>query len=88
MKSTRLHELLDLVCAANYQSQETDGHYSICLKVGRWETSGAVFIHEHLDKAGENTLTVYSEAPLLNEIEDPDYIKAEAHIRRLMEGAA
>lgn len=84
MTSMRLHEILDLVCACNYQAKETDGEYSVTFRIGRWDTY--IFINDALGKIEDNHSTVYSECPYDGEVEDPDFIKAEEHIKRLMEG--
>lgn len=81
MTRERILDLVDLVLAANYQFEQTDSSAAITLDLGRYTSN--IYVHENIGGPGSN-MTVYSDAPE-SEYCDPALVKAEFHIRKIME---
>ena len=83
MKTERLHSLVDLITAANYQfifNRMLSTQADIAL------TKYHVLIHVTEDVDGKIKGVTYSSTDLGGCVYDPGLIKAENHIRQLMEG--
>lgn len=81
MKAERLHDILDLVLAANIQLEPQDT--SITFDTSSFETN--VYIHEHINKP-DSRYTVYTTMIMCGDRSyDPELVLAESHINRLLE---
>ncbi len=84
MKNNELHDLVDLVIAANYFFEKNDIAASIRMYVGRFDNE--VHIFELKDGVSKARFYHSSRFIDLDTSEfDPKFIKAQAHINRLLE---
>ena len=84
MKNNELHDLCDLVTAANYFFEKNDIAASVRMIVGRFDNE----IHIFELKDGVSKARLYHSSRFIDlDISefDPKLIKAQAHIKRLLE---
>ena len=82
MTRVRLLDICDLVLAANHQFDVNHIDAACGLDVGKWDME--VRIHERILE-DDYKYYRYTTEGTTNGIHDPDFTKAEAHIKRLME---
>ena len=85
MKNSELHDLVDLVTAANYFFEKNDLSASIRMYIGRFDNGVHVF---EINENGEAKGKFYHSTRFiaLEDYEfDPKFIKARAHIKRLLD---
>lgn len=83
MTRERLIDLMDLTLAVSHLIEVNDMHYNIELQIGTIETN--IWVHD----LKNNTYISYSTYGLRDDkhhMFDPDLIRGEEHIRRIMEG--
>ena len=88
MKNSELHELVDLVTAANYFFEKNDIDASVRLIIGRFNNEVHVF---NLTSKGEKKSKFYHSSQFIDlatDEFDPKLLKAQAHIKRLLEVGA
>lgn len=82
MTRVRLFDICDLVLAANHQFEENGIDAACGLDVSKF--SYEVRVHERMLEDGYK-FTRYTTDETMNACHDPEFLKAEAHIKRLME---
>lgn len=89
MQRTRIHELTDLILQARaLWGGENVPYTSISMEVNNRD-SVSISIMENINDGAEK-IAHYYQTPhdyITNAITDPDFSKAESHIRRLLEDA-
>lgn len=84
MTSERLHDLLDLTLAVNHLVEVNDLKYIVEFSVGTLDTY--IWVHDFVNKKYISYSTYKTGRTDENYIFDPDLIRGEEHIRRIMEG--
>lgn len=87
MTRERLHDLVDLVMAANYHFEQNDMDYLAAITISQVNTH--IWIHDMSDKGqywAYNTSSLHRDDE--HNTYDPELIRAQEHIHKLMEGKA
>ena len=82
MKSERLHELVDLVNAANYQFAVRETGNCVTLEIGQDRV--VMYVYKNIGKRTQEQSIYRDDALFHDDHDDRDLLKAESHIRRLM----